>query len=132
MTNGQHIKIRLENFIDQYIDILIKNPYLPAFILNEINRNPQFLAKEFQSQRAKPEIILEMFEKEMKAGTIRKMNPSDLIINILSLSIFPFTSKPLMSLILFENDQQAYNLFLEERKKTIKDFILNAILLENN
>src|SRR5680860_1428715 len=71
---------KLGVFIDNYIDLLIKNPYFPAFIL-----------------------------KEMEAGRIRKMDPRDLMINLLGLSTFPFAAKPLMKIMFFENDNKAYN-----------------------
>lgn len=128
VNNELPIKIRLESFIDNYIDILLNHPYLPGFMLKEINRDPQFLASVFKSQKANPTVIIEMFEKEMEAGTIRRMAPQDLMINILSLSIFPFAAKPLMNLIFFNNDKKAYNRFLEERKNTIKEFVLSAVL----
>lgn len=125
------IEEKLGVFIDNYIDLLIKNPYFPAFILKEINRDPDFFASVFKSQGINPTHIFEMFEKEMEAGRIRKMDPRDLMINLLGLSIFPFAAKPLMKIMFFENDNKAYNQFLENRKTTVKEFVLNSILISN-
>ena len=108
----------------------MKNPFLPTFILKEMNRNPDFLASVIKRTGIQPAKIFSMFEKEMDAGKIRRMDPRDLLINILSLSIFPIAAKPLMTIMFFENDKKAYNQFIENRKTTVKEFILNSILIK--
>ena len=124
------IEVKLELFIDKYISLLQKNPYLPTFILREINRDPGILVSIFRELGFNPKALFSMFEKEMDAGKIRKMDPRDLMINILGLSIFPFAARPLLQNMLFENDKKAYTDFLERRKITIKEFILNSILIK--
>ncbi len=130
ILSDQPIEEKLGFFIDQYIDVLLKNPFIPIFILKEINRDPEFLATVMKKQGINPNQIFTMFEKEMEAGKIRKMDPRELMVNVLGLSIFPFAAKPLMKLMLFENDKKAYAQFLENRKTTVKDFVLNSILLK--
>ncbi len=124
------IQEKLGIFIENYIDLLMKNPFLPTFILKEMNREPEFLASAIKSTGIHPREIFLTFDKEMKAGNIREMDPRDLMINILGLSIFPFAAKPLMQIMFFDNDKKAYKQFLETRKKTVKDFILNSILIK--
>jgi hypothetical protein len=41
--------------------------------------------------------------------------------------VFPIIARPLAQRIFFENDQSAYNQFLEERKKEVTQFIIAAI-----
>ena len=122
------IKEKLEIFIDKYISLLLKNPFLPAFILKEIHRDPEFLASVIKSTGVKPNALFSMFEKEMNAGNIRRMDPKDLLINMLALSVFPVAAKPLMQIMFFENDKRAYNDFLVKRKESVKEFIFNSIL----
>lgn len=121
---------KLGVFIEKYIDLLMKNPFLPTFILKEINRDPEFLASVIKNQGIDPAHILQLLKKEMENGTIRKMDPRDLMINILSVSIFPFASRPLMQIMFFSNDKKAYKEFLIQRKVTVKTFVLNSILLK--
>jgi AcrR family transcriptional regulator len=117
-------------FIDKYIDLLLKNPYLPMFILKEINRDPQGLALIIKSQGVNPNELFLVFEKEMEMGNIRRMNPKDLLINMLALSIFPIAARPLMTEMFFEGEKKAYKLFLRKRKNTVKEFILNSIVIK--
>ena len=120
---------KLEIFIDKYISLLLKNPFVPTFILKEMNRDPDFLASVLKNNGLQPQKIFDMFEKEMEAGKIRKMDPRDLLVNTLGLCIFPIAAKPLLTIMLFDGDKKAYNNFLENRKTTIKEFILNSILV---
>ncbi len=126
----KHIGEKLGIFIEKYIDLLMRNPFLPTFILKEVHRDPDFLASVIKKQGINPADILQLLEKEMENGNIRKMNPRDLMINILSLSIFPFASKPLMQIMFFNDDKKAYKEFLVKRKETVKTFVLNSILLK--
>lgn len=131
ILSDRPIEEKLTTFIENYIDVLLKNPYLPTFILKEINRDPEFLAAVLKSQGIHPNQIFEMFDREMEAGKIRKMDSRELMVNLLALSIFPFAAKPLMQLMLFENDKKAYKQFLQNRKITVKEFVLNSILLKD-
>lgn len=123
---------RLGAFVERYIDLLLKNPFLPAFILKEINRDPDFLASIIKKQGINPEEILQMIEREMEAGTICRMDARDLMVNILGLSIFPFAARPLMQMMFFNNSKKEYNEFLIKRKESVKIFILNSILVKKN
>ncbi len=129
-----HSELPLEEklgiFIEKYIDLLQKNPFLPTFILKEMNRNPDFLANVIKNNGVKPNEVFAMFEKEMEAGRIRRMDPRDLLVNLIGLCIFPIAAGPLITIMFFENDKNAYYEFIENRKKTIKEFFLNAILLK--
>ncbi len=129
VNSAEPFETKLTRFIENYIDLLQKNPFLPTFILKEMNRDPGFLASLIKASGVQPELLFAMFEREMAAGKIRRMDPRDLLINILSLSIFPIASKPLMSIMFFENNRTAYDAFIESRKETVKEFILNSIKL---
>ncbi len=120
---------RLGIFLEKYIELLQKNPFLPTFILKEMNRNPEILASIIKSNGVDPKEVIAMFQKEMEAGKIRKMDPRDVLINMLGLSIFPVAAGPLLNIMFFDNDKQEYDRFIEKRKETVKTFILNSIML---
>jgi len=124
------IEEKLSIFTEKYIYLLQQNPFLPSFILKEIYRNPEFLASVIKKQGVNTHDLFEMLEVEMDAGRIRRMDTRDLIINILGLSIFPFAAGPLMTIMFFEKNAKAYKDFLIKRKETVKEFILNSILIK--
>lgn len=132
IQSDRPVEEKLGIFVDKYISLLLLNPYLPTFILKEIHRDPEFLASVIKGQGINPQELFTMFEKEMEAGNIREMDPRELMINILGLSIFPFAAKPLMQIMFFDNDKKAYKEFLKQRKVTVKKFVLDSILIKES
>ncbi len=118
-------KVRL--LVSSYIDLLMNNPLVPAFILQEINRNPDLLYQTITQAGVDPSFFFIHAEKEIAAGNIVNTDSKNLFINILSLCIFPSAARPLMQRLVFRNDQRSYEIFLEERKTEVANFIINAI-----
>ncbi len=119
---------KIEKFVAEYIDEMVKNPYLPWFVMNEINRDPdQFLYKIWGKENLpNPGKLLEQIEKEVKKGTIKRIDPLHLLMNLLSMTIFPFVAKPMMTRNLRLSDAR-FKQAMEERKKEIPKFIIDAI-----
>lgn len=118
-------KIRL--FVDKYITSLRDNPLVPIFILHELNRNPENLPKLVMESGINPLLFYNAIVEEQHKGILRPFPPRHLLINMLALSIFPFVAKPIIKGVFFDNDEGAFNNFLEERKEVVTDFILKAI-----
>lgn len=119
---------KIENFCDEYISIVMDNPYLPLFVLNEINQDPEYFFKKVWAGKAKPNPVkfLDQMEKEVKKGTIKKINPLHLLMNLLSMTIFPFIAKPMFQKNLGMGEAQ-FRIAMEERKKEIPRFIIDSI-----
>ncbi len=119
-------KIRL--FTDSYIDILSRNSYLPRFVINEINRNPDLFIEKIKIRQTLPNIhnFLTQIEEEIAAGNIREIEPKQLVLNLISMCIFPFLARPMVQVVL-EMDNMAYKKLIEHRKNDVAEFIINAI-----
>jgi len=118
---------KIELFVETYINLIRKNPFLPEFVFTELNRNPERLIQMMVSFGVNPNVILTQIEKEIELGNIKKINPKQLLINILALTIFPFLAKPIVKGILLNNDDDQFCRFIEERKVHISEFVINAI-----
>ncbi len=119
---------KIENFVNEYIDEMLENPYLPWFVLNEVNRDPdQFMYKIWgKDNLPKPGKFLEQIEKEVKKGTIKKIHPMHLLMNLISMTIFPFVAKPMMIRNLRMNELQ-FSQAMQQRRMEIPKFIIDAI-----
>jgi len=127
LNDDSSLEDKIKNFTRNYIGFIIKHPYLPNFIIQELNRNPKFIEK-IKNNVAFPSIdkFKLQVQKEVKNGTIVSISAEQLFINILSLNIFPFVASPLIKA--FANvDDRTYKTLLEARKKEVSDFIINAI-----
>ncbi|HRG94432.1 MAG TPA: TetR/AcrR family transcriptional regulator, partial [Chitinophagaceae bacterium] len=107
---------KIETFVSEYIDEMLENPYLPWFVLNEINRDPdQFMYKIWgKDNLPKPGKLLEQIETEIKAGRIRPISPVHLLMNMISMTIFPFVGKPMFVRNLRLSDKQ-FREIMEQR-----------------
>ncbi len=117
----------VKRFADTYIDTLIKNPYIPEFVIHELNKDPEALSKHISQNLPDLGPFLRTIEKEMEEGKIIRMEPKQLLLNTISMCIFPFVGRPIVTQILFEGDEKEFYETMERRKKDVSDFILNAI-----
>jgi hypothetical protein len=117
-------------FVNGYIEMLIKNPYLPIFVVNEINRNPDKIIDIIKNSGVNPIKLESIIISEIKKGTIININPKHLIINILSMCVFPILTRPIITGFLFNNDTALVQEFIEERKSQVTSFVINSIKLK--
>ena len=127
LNDDSSIEEKVRNFTSNYITFISKHPYLPNFIIQELNRNPEFILK-MKDTNGLPNI--EKFKKqvaiEIENGLIKPITAEQLFINIMALNIFPFVAKPLI--MAFTNtDAIAYKKIIDSRKTEVADFIINSI-----
>lgn len=121
---------KIEQFIYQYMTVLINNPDLPPFIVHEMQQNEERVVNAILKSKHKPnpmKFIIQI-QMEMATGKIREVNPVHLMINMVSLCAFPFVAKPMFKGILHISDVD-YLQIMEIRKKEIVDFIINSLKL---
>lgn len=120
---------KIEKFVNEYIDEMQENPYLPGFVINEINRDPdRFMQKVLgEGNRPKPAKFLEQMEQEIKKGNIKRIQPVHLLMNLLSMTIFPFVAKPMITRNLRLSEAQ-FRQIMEQRKKEVPKFIIDSIM----
>jgi TetR/AcrR family transcriptional regulator len=118
---------KIEKFCSTYIDKIMQNPYLPLFFIDEANKQPDlFLHKIFGQQPPQTGVFLNQVAEEVKRGLIKPIHPAQLFLNMTSLCLFPFLSKPIWQFI-SGMDEVAFRQFMEQRKTEVPQFIINAI-----
>jgi len=127
ITSDISIFEKIELFCDGYISMAMENPYIPIFVLNEINRQPEaFVRKMFNNELPDVSKLVKQIDAEVKKGKMKPTSPVQLIMNMMSLCVFPFLAKPIFS-ILMDLDELQYRNILEQRKKTVPKFIIESI-----
>lgn len=119
----------IETFLQLHQDLLYKNRKFPIFFFNEITRNPDLIRKLMLKLEVSNsfQLILKQFEKEKRDGIIRHdVEVSHLLVNIISLSVFPYIGRPIIKEIMEEFDLN-YDTFLNERRSMIAQFVINSI-----
>ncbi len=114
-------------FTERYIDVFIENPLIPIFVMQELSKNPQHLADLIREAGINPDIMMEKIVQSLKQEGIVFGDPKHFMVNLISLCVFPFAARPLIQRMIFNNEEEAYNAFLIERKREVPQLILNAI-----
>ncbi|MGA7307076.1 MAG: TetR/AcrR family transcriptional regulator [Rhodothermales bacterium] len=118
---------KIEQFVHSYIDVISDNPHIPAFVLQELRRNPDRLKSVVgEGAKGRLSVLRRQVVEAVEAGEIRPITPGHLIANMLGLSVFPFIARPMLQTGL-ELDPDDYDAFLAERKEVVTSFILNAL-----
>lgn len=121
---------KIEQFVDAYLEILMKHPFIPGFIMKELSRDPSTFLKMIMKFGFNPQIIFTQIEEAMDRGEIIRMDPRHLAVNVISMCVFPFAARPIISFVIFKEDQQAIENFYRERATVIKQFVVNAIVVK--
>ena len=119
-------KIRF--FFREHISFLQRNPRLPSFLLNELNRHPERIKKLIQSiDINKLWTTLEAQHKEdLVKYNITKETIPQLMSSIAAMSVFPFVAKPVIASIM-EKMGYDFDDYIESRKEYAADFVIKAI-----
>jgi TetR/AcrR family transcriptional regulator len=127
-TSESPLFSKIEMFCRQYTETVIENPYIPLFIIHELNRDPQkFVESIWQDNKTPPlKIMMEQISTEIKRGTIKPIDPFQLVLNMMSLCIFPFVGKPILQHVTGMNNEE-YLQMLELRKTQVSQFIIDSI-----
>mgnify|MGYP000993530839 CR=1 FL=1 len=129
LNSDASLNDKIKGFTKNYISFTIKHPYLPNFIINELNRNPEFVQK-LTSEKHFPTItkFKQQVTENVENGTIKPIKAEQLLIHILALNIFPFIASPLLKGFLTVNNEE-YKQLMEERTTEVSNFIINGLKL---
>lgn len=127
LDNDMPLEEKIGTFAANYIQFVTEHPYLPNFIIQEINKNPQFI-REILGNKDFPTIekFKAQVEMEIEKGNIKAIKAEQLFINLMALNVFPFIAAPLIKGVL-KMDDKTFKQMMEDRKTEIGDFIINSI-----
>jgi hypothetical protein len=110
---------KIEMLVANYIEMLSLNPDMPLFVLSHSKQDPQRakIREKFMNS-----YFLKQVQQATKSGEIAPINPADLMLNIVGLTIFPFVGRQM----LINNrgiTKEEFNELMQERKKMIPKWI---------
>lgn len=124
---------RISNIIDFYFGILELDERLAPFIVNELIMHPgrwdTFRDRFLRNERRRSAFTRfeSMVRDEIDNGSIREIQPIDLLLNIMSLTISAFIVAP-KGFARDECDSSARREYLSRRKENIKELVTNGLI----
>lgn len=136
-TLGADISLdeKIDRLIAIYLDNLSQNLFVPGYLISELHHHPERVQQLLSSViGADPRILmpslLKTLEKQINErvheGTMRPIKPQQFVVNLISLCIFPFAARPMLSIV-FGMDDAAFMRFIAQRKKELPDFVRSAL-----
>ena len=119
----------LEGFITEYINLLKSKPFIPQFVIHELNRKPERIVQQMKNSNFNKEELFSLINRAVEEKVIRPIQPVHLITNILSMCIFPFVARPIITGFVLEGDKKKYKQYIDERADEVIAFVKQAIIL---
>jgi len=133
MLNDENTSLdeKIDLIVSNYVDLLLKEPELPTFILNEVRPNPQAFVEQNPIKEALTHSVLtRQYAEAVARGEITEPNLMQAILNVIGLVIFPFIAKPILTSIVNIPEEQ-YKALMLQRKTLIPQWIKAILFLPN-
>lgn len=118
------------DLVEKIIDTMLENPQIPIFVLQELSSNPHRMPQIVKEMGIDPAKTVKKIQSEGADSPLAGMDPRQIIMNLISLCIFPFAAKPVILDILFNGDSEAYIAAMKERKVLLPN-IMKQIMSQN-
>lgn len=121
---------KIQLLVNHEIDILSRHPDLPRFVIMEIAQQPERLIQYGQKMNVNPRAFIEKFDTQVKEeiarGSIAPIDARQLLMNIMSLCVYPFVSKPIIKTMM-QLDENSFQNLMDRRKQDVYEFILKGL-----
>ena len=135
ISSDAPLEDKLRQAVQFYLDNLSESPAFPAYFLAELNQQPERASQLVESTtgleagafsvRARAKLRAQINER-VRAGTMRPIEPDELIVNLTALCIFPFAARPMYTALLGMSDD-AFRRLIKRRREELPGFILRAL-----
>jgi TetR/AcrR family transcriptional regulator len=123
LRSGMDLDEYLPKMVSTVIGTMIENPQIPIFVLQELSSNPDRMPQIMREMGLDPELAFTRFAGQGRSLSPGMVDPRQVIMNLLSLCIFPFAARPVIVEILFQGDEAAYLKAMEQRKELIPGIV---------
>ena len=114
---------KIEQVVAKYIDLLLEEPELPTFVFNEVRSNPEpFIENSPIYKALQNSVLARQYAEAVARGEVSEPNLLQMVLNVISLVIFPFITQPIL-IALNKIDNNQYKALMLERKKLIPQWI---------
>ncbi|MCP4977480.1 MAG: TetR/AcrR family transcriptional regulator [Maribacter sp.] len=121
-------KEKIEQFVSRWTDFCKENPHVPAFIIFESERHPDKVYGGINF-KAVDNIMEKELEELISKKIIRPISYVNFMLNLVSLTLFPFLNKHMLHEINGLSDGD-YKDLLETRKKMIPEMIIDYLYVK--
>jgi TetR/AcrR family transcriptional regulator len=127
LDSDLELEEKIRQYVGVYIDMLSENPLLVSFVMSILHRSRDRITEmKAVSSLYSTDIFSNQIIEEGKKGRIRRTDPTQLYVDMLSLIAFPFAIK---SLVMDKRSftEEEFAEFIEERKLRVPDMLIASM-----
>ncbi len=125
-----NLEEKIRAIVAHDIDMIRSQPDLPIFIMQELTQHPDRLVRMAAESGANPSHMMKAFKLVVKEAIdkkqIRPIDAGQLLINVMSLCVYPFIAKPMVKAVQELDDKQFEKMILR-RKQEIVEFVMSSL-----
>ncbi len=118
---------RFKQLTNRFLQIMLRKPFLPGFILQEAQQQPELMYAILQKYQADLQSLQQEMNEEATAGRMHPTDARELLVDMFSVCFFPFLAMPLISQVLYSGGEEALGRLLNNRKKAVEELVLNRV-----
>ncbi len=129
-TGTLHQRFRL--LVNKFLQLMLREPFLPNFILHEAQQNPEIMYPLLQRYKARLGEVQTEIDHEADSGRMQRVDARYLLVNTFSVAIFPFLSMQVAGPIVFHDNQQELGKMLDQRQAAVDELVLSKVFFSQN
>ncbi len=118
---------RFRLLADRFLQVMLRKPFLPGFILQEAQQHPELMYPILQKYQVDLNAVQQEINEEAAAGRMQPTDARELLVNMFSVCFFPFLAMPLISQVLYTGGEEALGQLLDQRRKAVEELVLNRV-----
>ena len=135
LMSDANLPEKVRRVVDIELSTLLRNPFLPGYILSELNHHPERVEQFIEMtaglriDEVAPRLFVRLgrqIEAAVDAGEMRPVAPEQFVIDLVSLCIFPFAARPMIA-AMTGMDDDAFRAMIERRKAELPEFFLRGL-----
>jgi TetR/AcrR family transcriptional regulator len=127
LATDQDLFDKIRELVNTFIGFISRNSFLPLFVVNEVNRNPHFFfTSAIQQERTYIDKFRQQVDEAVATGRIRPISATQLLMNMMSMLIFPFLGKPVFRAGLGLSEEE-FQQEMQLRRTEVAEFIIRSI-----
>lgn len=129
LSSDKEVLDKLDDLVTSYTALLLKRPHLPLFVMHELSQNQGKFVTDIAINNQTQPVMLAFFQQvieECAAGKLRGIQPVHLLLHVMSLIVFPFIARPMVSRVA-ELPGALFHQVLEERTGEVKRFLREGL-----
>lgn len=135
LASDEPLADKVDAVVRHELDRLTESPHLPGYIIAELTHHPERAGQLFTGLtgvahgQVAPRVFATLrrqIDDEVAAGRMRRITPEEFVVNLVSLCIFPFAGRPLITTLLGLDDR-GFEKLMRRRRRELPQFFMRAL-----